>query len=69
MEHGEIIFSVPPTTVNAIASQNIQTANTQANQESTNTRGRGRGRWSFYRNTGENDPYDMSISPLNIFEN
>ena len=23
----------------------------------------------FYRNTGENDPYDMSIAPLNLFEN
>ena len=32
-------------------------------------RSRGRGRRSFYRNTGENDPYDMSIAPLNLFEN
>ena len=66
MEHGEIISSIPPTTVNVVASQN-----TQANQERTNPRGRGRGRGrrSFYRNTGENDPYDMSIAPLNLFEN
>ena len=57
--------------------QNIQqqTAqkNMQVNSESNVARGRGRsrgrGRRSFYRNTGENDPYDMSIAPLIFFEN
>ena len=34
-----------------------------------NGRGRGRGRRSFVRKTGESDPYDMSIAPLNIYEN
>ena len=24
---------------------------------------------AFHKNTGENDPYDMSIAPLNLFEN
>ena len=34
-----------------------------------NGRGRGRGRRPFVRQTSESDPYDMSISPLNIYEN
>ena len=32
-------------------------------------RGRGRGRRSFFRQTGESDPYDLSIAPLNIYKN
>ena len=31
--------------------------------------GNGRGRRPFFRQTGESDPYDMSIAPLNIYEN
>ena len=30
---------------------------------------RGRGRRPFVRHTGEQDPYDMSIAPMNIYEN
>ena len=30
---------------------------------------RGRGGRPFVRQTGENDPYDMSIAPLFIYEN
>ena len=83
LEHGESIPNVPITSVNSTAAQNIQQSNaqpnmltnTQAISESYVARGRGRsrgcrrGRRSFYRNTGENDPYDMSIAPLNLYEN
>ena len=83
LEHGEIIPNVPITTVTNSAPQNIQQpiaqnaqttqsitqANTESNVARGRGRGRGRGRRSFYRNTGENDPYDMSIAPLNLFEN
>lgn len=30
---------------------------------------RGRGRRPFVRQTGESDPYDMFIAPLNIYKN
>ena len=77
LEHDEIIPNVPITSVTNAAPQNIQQqnaqTNTQDNAESNVARGRGRGRGrgrrAFYRNTGENDPYDMSIAPLNLFEN
>ena len=81
LEHGEIIPNVPFTSVNNAAAQNIQQSNAQPNMltnaqaisESYVARGRGRsrgrGRRSFYRNTGENDPYDMSFALLNLFEN
>ena len=29
---------------------------------------RGRGKQPFVRQTSENDPYDMSIAPMNIYE-
>ena len=38
----------------------------QNNPDLNTARGRGRGRSCFFRNTGENDAYDMSIAP---FEN
>ena len=75
------MFAQAITSVNSTAAQNIQQSNAQPNMltnaqaisESYVARGRGRsrgrGRRSFYRNTGENDPYDMSIAPLNLFEN
>ena len=83
LEHGESIPNVPITSVNSTAAQNIQQSNAQPNMltnaqaisESYVARARGRGqgrgreRRSFYRNTDENDPYDMSIAPLNLFEN
>ena len=81
LEHGESIPNVSITSVNSTAAQNIQQSNAQPNMltnaqaisESYVARGRGRsrgrGRRSFYRNTGENDPYDMSIAPLNWYEN
>ena len=34
-----------------------------------NFQGRDRGRHSFIRNTGENDPYNMTTAALNIYKN
>ena len=74
-ELGEIpenIPSVPNVPVPESAPQkNI--AQTAANTGDANVRprgrGNGRGRRTFVRQTGESDPYDMSIAPLNIYEN
>ena len=71
LEQGEMTPSVPlPYVANVVAPSNQQSTalNTQYETEANVARGRersrGRGRRSFYRNTGENDPYDMSIAPL-----
>ena len=71
-----MIPSVPlPSVANVVAPSNQQStaSNTQYETEVNVARGRGRsrgrGKRAFYRNTGENDPYDMSIAPLNLFEN
>ena len=76
LEQGEMIPSVPlPSVANVVAPSNQQSSasniqyETEANVARGRGRSRGRGRRSFYRNTGENDPYDMSIAPLNLFEN
>jgi len=78
-ELGEIVensSSVPPSTPvpeaniqGTIHSQNAQIP--APNNAATRGRGgsRGRGRRTFVRQTGESDPYDMSIAPLNIYEN
>ena len=78
-ELGEIVensSSVPPST--PVPEANIHgTIHTQNAQipapNNAATRGRegsrGRGRRTFVRQTGESDPYDMSIAPLNIYEN
>ena len=41
----------------------------QASSVTVSYRGRGRERRPFYRFTGETGPCDLSIAPLNIFEN
>ena len=76
LEQGEMIPNVPlPSVANVVAPSNQQSSapniqyETEANVARGRGRSRGRGRRSFYRNTGENDPYDMSIAPLNLFEN
>ena len=73
LEHGEITSSVPLTTVYTVTIQSIQQSTAKTNTETNVARSRGQGRGSgqrcFYRNTGENDAYDLSIAPLNIFEN
>ena len=74
-ELGEIpenITSVPNIPARESANQeNI--ANTAGNTGNVNAQaggsGRNRGRRAFFRQTGESDPYDMSIAPLNIYEN
>ena len=68
LEHGEINASVTLTSVNFVAVQSNQNTAVQTNPDPNFARGRGRGRRTFYRNTGENDPYDTSIAPLNIFQ-
>ena len=78
-ELGEIIensSSVPPSTTlpEANVQEAIHTQNAQIPASYNDaTRGRegsrGRGRRTFVRQTGESDPYDMSIAPLNIYEN
>ena len=75
-ELGEIpenIASIPvpksaPQENNTQTAVNTGNANVQT-QGRGNGRGRGRGRRAFVRQTGESDPYDMSIAPLNIYEN
>ena len=76
-ELGEIpenTTSAPNILVQAFANQENVTntgninAQTQAGCRGDG-RGRNRGRRVFFRQTGENDPYDMSIAPLNIYEN
>ena len=78
-ELGEIpenITSVPNIPARESANkENI--ANTAGNHGNVNAqaggrgdgRGRNRGRRAFFRQTDESDPYDMSIAPLNIYEN
>ena len=73
----ENVPSVPlPTPVLGVASQGniIQQADNSGTANAIsrgrgNGRSRGRGRRSFIRQTGESDPYDMSVAPLNIYEN
>ena len=78
-ELGEIpenITSVPTLSVQEPAHQET-IANTDGNTGNINAqargrgdgKGRNRGRRAFSRQTGESDPYDMSIAPLNIYEN
>ena len=78
-ELGEIVensSSVPPYIplpgANIQGTTNTQNAQTPApNNAAIRGRGggRGRGRRKFFRQTGESDTYDMSIAPLNIYEN
>ena len=55
-------------TADAQSNQQLTTQTAQTHTETNGARGRGKGRRSFYRKTGENDSYDMSIAPLKIFE-
>jgi len=76
-ELGEIpenTISAPNIPVQASANQentsSTENINAQAQAGGRDVgRGRNRGRRAFFRQTGENDPYDMSIAPLNIYEN
>ena len=71
LEQGEINANVPNLSVTSLAIKDTQQTSSQTIDDRIINRGgyRSRGRRPFYRNTGENDPYDMSIAPLNIFEN
>ena len=71
LEHGEIIADIPNTNVQTLAIQDSQLTNSSFSDGSLirRGRGRGRGRSPFYRNTSDNDSYDISIAPMNIFEN
>ena len=71
LEQGEINANVPNLSVTSLAIQDTQQTSSQTIDDRIIIRGgyRSRGRRPFYRYTGENDPYDMSIAPLNIFEN
>ena len=67
LEHGEIIADIPNTNVQTLAIQDSQLTNSSFSDGSLIRRGRGRS--PFYRNTSDNDSYDISIAPMNIFEN
>ena len=68
IEENELSSNLP------INNSNDQTFNANSRvQFNVGTRGnfqpRGRGRRPFVRQTGEIDPYDMHIAPMNIYEN
>ena len=76
LEQGEITPNVPLLSVANVGAQSNQqsaASNTQNETETSIARGsgqsQGRRRRSFHRNTGENDPYEMYIGPLNLFKN
>ena len=67
MKQGEMFSSVQNANIPPLAVQ--RETNGQPATVNDNTEGRGRRRIPFYRNTSENDPYDISIAPRNIYEN
>ena len=70
-ETGEIeetkVSSVLPTNVSHDQTFNVNARRNFNIGARGNEQFRGRGRRPFVRQTGENDPYDMSIAPLNIY--
>ena len=62
---------IPKNTVH-LSTENQNPQNAQSSESSVGFKKaghRGRGGRPVIRQTGENDPYDMSIAPLNTFEN
>ena len=73
-EYGEIEENEQSSTIPTINS--VDQANLSANSRGRfnigargNTQSGGRGRRPFVRHTGEIDPNDISVAPMNIYEN
>ena len=68
-EYGEVEEDVQSSSFTKRNYNDQGTSNANSRGARGNIQTRGRGRQPFVRHTGENDAYDMSIAPMNIYEN